>query len=239
MLAALGICVTETTVPLANVTAQTPEATPSVTVQLSPAGALVIVPLPRDAGDGATVSVAACAADVKPAFTAVTAPEMIAALQVAPAQAPVKPLNAPPVALTAVNDTVTPAGKFAEQLPLATPFVMVHEMPAGALVIAPLPAPYAPTVSEPGAAAVRYVTSTVRWPLIVTAQGLPTQLELHAAKIAPPIGSCVSVMTVPSGKLVLQAPVPGAVPFSVQSIPAGVLTICPLPTDAAFATIER
>ena len=46
-------------------------------------------------------------------------------------------------------------------------------------------------------------------------------------------------MTVPMGKLVLHAPVPAVVPFNVQSIPAGVLTIWPLPTDAALATIER
>lgn len=148
--------------PLANVTVQTPEVTPSLTVQVRPAGALVIVPLPREAGDGATVSVAACAAAVNPAFTDVTAPDTIVVLHVEPAHAPVNPLKEPPIALTAVSDTVMPAAKFAAQLPLATPFVIVQEMPSGALVITPLPAPYVPTVSDPAAAAVRYVTSTVR-----------------------------------------------------------------------------
>lgn len=162
MLPAFAIWVTEITVPFANVTAQTPDVAPSFTVQFRPAGALVIVPLPRDAGDGATLSVAACAGAVNAACTDVTAPDTIVTLHVDPAHAPVNPLNEPPAALTAVSDTETPAAKFDVQLPLATPVVMVQEMPAGALVITPLPAPYAPRVSEPGAAAVRYVTSTVR-----------------------------------------------------------------------------
>ena len=75
MLLPLGIWVNETIVLDAKATLQTPEATPSVTVQLMPAGALVIVPLPRDAGDGRTVSVAGIDA-TNPAPTAVVAPEL-------------------------------------------------------------------------------------------------------------------------------------------------------------------
>ncbi len=52
-----GDCVSVTTVPCANATLQTPLVVPSLMPQLIPAGLLVMLPLPRDAGDGDTVSV--------------------------------------------------------------------------------------------------------------------------------------------------------------------------------------
>ena len=74
---------------------------------------------------------------------------------------------------------------------------------------------------------------------MVTVHGLPTQFELHAWNVAPAVGSCVSVTTVPTGKLVLHAPEPGAVPLRIQSMPAGALTILPPPTEPALATTDR
>ena len=65
------------------------------------------------------------------------------------------------------------------------------------------------------------------------------QFVLHATNVAPATGSWVNVTSVPTGKLVLHEPVPGAVPFRMQSIPAGALTTRPPPTEPAFATTER
>ena len=69
--------------------------------------------------------------------------------------------------------------------------------------------------------------------------GLPTQFELHDWNVAPATGSCDNETTVPTGKLVLHEPVPGAVPFRMQSMPAGALTILPPPTEPALATTDR
>ena len=68
MLPPVGTCVRVTIVLVGNATLQTPEAMPSATVQLRPAGELVIVPPPRDAGDARTVSVAT-AASIELEFT--------------------------------------------------------------------------------------------------------------------------------------------------------------------------
>ena len=65
----------------------------------------------------------------------------------------------------------------------------------------------------------------MRCPVIVTEQGLPMQFALHVWNVAPAPGSCVSETMVPTGKLVLHAPIPGAVPLSIQSMPAGALTM--------------
>ena len=53
----LGRCVSETSVFKANGALHAPVVAPSVMLQMMPAGVLVTVPAPRDAGDGATVSV--------------------------------------------------------------------------------------------------------------------------------------------------------------------------------------
>ena len=52
-----GDCVNATTEPAGNLTLHTPLAAPSTSVQLMPLGTLVMLPLPREAGDAATESV--------------------------------------------------------------------------------------------------------------------------------------------------------------------------------------
>ena len=77
-----GVCVSVTTTPGAWSALQTPLATPLFTVQLMPTGVLVIVPLPRDAGDGATVSMTGITAAVNAAATVLMAPSRSVAMQV-------------------------------------------------------------------------------------------------------------------------------------------------------------
>jgi len=222
-----------------NVTLQTPVVTPSLRVQLMPAGALVIVPPPREPAVGAMTSVAGIAAAAKPAPTVVVLPGATVALHIMPEHAPVNPANAALPVLTASSETDMPPAKTAEQSPVATPAAILQLIPSGMLVTVPAPVPNPATTSVPGDCGMRNVASTVRWPFTVTTQGLPTQFALQAWKIVPATGSCASVTSVPTGKLLLHDPAPGAVPFSRQSIPAGVLTIRPPPTEPAFATTER
>lgn len=157
MLPSPAICVSAAMVFLGNVTLQTPDAMPSFTVQLIPAGALVIVPPPRDAGDGRTVSVVGIVA-AKPAPMAVVAPDVTMTPQVPPLQAPVNPVKTSAPALIAFNVTATPASKLALHPPPATPAVIVQKTPAGALVTVPDPVPTAVTATIP-VGGERYMTS--------------------------------------------------------------------------------
>ena len=127
-----------------------------------PAGALVTVPLPRDAGDGVTLSVAGIDADVNPTPTVVVVPGTTVALQVVPEQGPLNPVKDPLPLLTAFTATAVPAANTDEQVPDVIPAAIVHEMPSGILVTLPLPVPNPLTASVPGACGMRYVTSTVR-----------------------------------------------------------------------------
>lgn len=140
MLPPAGSCVSVTIVLIGSATLHTPEAIPSFTVQLMPAGELVMVPDPRDAGEGRTLSVVGMDA-AKPAPIAVVAPDVTMTVHVPPLQAPVYPANAEVPALTAFSVTATPASKDALHPPPATPLVMVQKMPAGALVTVPEPEP--------------------------------------------------------------------------------------------------
>ena len=149
-------------VPVAYTTLQTPLTAPSLIVQLMPAGALVTVPLPCEAGDGVTLSVAGMEAAVNPAPTVVVVPGTMVALHVVPEQAPLKPVKDPLPPLTAFTATAVPAANTEEQVPDVMPAAMVHEMPSGMLVTLPLPVPNPLTASVPGACGIRYVASTVR-----------------------------------------------------------------------------
>ena len=75
----------------------------------------------------------------KVAVTVVSAASVT--LQVAPAQAPPKPLNVEPAAGVAVKVTRMPSAKAAAQ-------VAPQAMPAGALATVPVPAPASCTVSR-------------------------------------------------------------------------------------------
>lgn len=157
MLLPPGIWVSVTSVFMANATLQMPDATPSLTVQLMPAGELVMVPLPCDAGDGRTVSVAGMVA-ANPAPIVVVAPVVTITVQVLPPHAPEYPENAPLPPATELSVTATPASNDALHPPPATPFVIVQKMPAGELVTVPDPVPTAVTATMPIGGA-RYVTS--------------------------------------------------------------------------------
>ena len=120
---AAGVAVKVTAVPLANAAEQ-------VAPQEMPAGALETVPVPAPAF--VTVSVKGCRVNV--AVTDVAA--LIVTVQVpVPVQPPpLQPVNVEPAAGVAVRVTAVPLAKAAEQ-------VAPQEMPAGALVTVPLPAP--------------------------------------------------------------------------------------------------
>ncbi len=70
-----------------------------------------------------------------------------------PLHDPLKPVNVDPLAGLAISVTVEPTGKMARQMPLFTPFMMLHATPPGDVDTEPLPAPVpAITVTEPGTA---------------------------------------------------------------------------------------
>lgn len=158
----------------------TPLVAPSVIVQLIPAGALVIVALPREVVVGVTVRVAGIAAATKVAATVVVVPGSTGALQFSPLHEPLNPANDPFPELTALSATTMPEANTAEQVPLVVAAAIEQEMPLGTLVTTPVPLPPPVTLIVPGGAGMRYVTSTVRCPLIVTRHGFPVQAVLHA-----------------------------------------------------------
>lgn len=155
MLLPVGVCDSVTVVFVVNVTLHTPVVMPSLTVQLMPAGALVITPPPRDPAVGATTSVAGIDGAEKPAPTDVVAPAPTVAVHDVPVHAPEKPPNALLPALCALSVTCVPAAKTEEQVPLAAPAVMLQLMPSGTLVTEPEPVPKPLTVSVPGACGMR------------------------------------------------------------------------------------
>ena len=104
-----------------------------------------------DAGDGVTFSVAGIDAAAKPTPTVVVVPETTVALHAVPAQAPLNPVNDPLPLLTAFSVTAMPAANTFEQVPFATPAVIVQVMPSGTLVTLPLPLPNPLTARVPGA----------------------------------------------------------------------------------------
>ena len=150
-----GICDRVTTVLVVKVTLHTPVVMPSFTVQLIPAGALVITPPPRDPAVGATTNVAGIDAAANPAPTGVVVPETTVAVHAVPAHAPVNPLNALLPVLTAFSVTFSPPANTAAQVPFTLPAVMVQLMPSGRLVTVPAPVPKPPTDSVPGADGMR------------------------------------------------------------------------------------
>ena len=131
MLLPVGVCASVTAVLPVNVTLHTPVVMPSCTVQLIPAGALVMVPPPREPGVGAITRLAGIDAAEKPAATDVVVPETTVAVHVTPEQAPVNPVNAPLPLLTAFSVTPNPPTNVAAQFPDDAPLVIVQVMPSG------------------------------------------------------------------------------------------------------------
>src|SRR5881296_3542383 len=126
---AAGVAVKVTAVPPAN-------AAEHVGPQEMPAGALVTVPVPVPLG--LTVSVKVCTAKV--AVTVVAALRVTVQVPVPEQPPPLQPVKVEPATGAAVNVTAVPLAYVAEQ-------IAPHEIPAGALVTVPVPAPVLPTAS--------------------------------------------------------------------------------------------
>src|SRR2546425_7020 len=129
-------------------------------------------------------------------------------------QAPVK---VEPAADAAVRVTAVPVVKAAEQ-------VAPHEMPAGALVTVPLPAPDLVTVRAKDDWMKVAVTEVAA--VIVTVH-VPVPVQpppLQPVKVEPAAGAAVRVTTVPGVKEVEHV--------APQEIPAGLLVTVPLPAPA-------
>src|SRR5207253_3581355 len=130
---------------------------------------------------------------------------------------PAQPVKVEPAAGVAVNVTVVPLAKLAEQ-------VAPQLIPAGELVTVPLPVPALLTVSAKVGRA--KVAVTVVAALRVTVQvPVPEQPPpLQPAKMEPAAGAAVSVTAVPLVKLAEQV--------APQLIPTGALVTVPLPVPA-------
>jgi hypothetical protein len=202
---AAGVAVSVTAVPLAN----EPE---HVAPHEIPAGALVMVPLPAPV----LLTVSAKLWSVNVAVTDVAA--LIVTVQVpVPVQPPpLQPVKLEPAAGVAVSVTAVPLANEEAQ-------VAPQEMPAGALVTVPLPAPVLLTVSEKLWSAKVAVTDVAA--LIVTVQvPVPVQPPLQPVKVEPAAGAAVRVTTVPVVKEVEHV--------APQEMPAGALVTVPLPAPA-------
>jgi hypothetical protein len=144
------------TTPLAFVTAAgcvivmaAPLATASVTVAPAtgapPASFTVTVivagppPAENVAGDATTVDCEAL--DAPPNDAVAVFDDVMLRAQVAPAQSPLQPSNVEPADAVPVSVTDVPSSRSRVQTPLVTPAPMEHEIPAGALVTVPAPAP--------------------------------------------------------------------------------------------------
>jgi len=198
-----AVAVKVTDVPDANVTAQT-------VLHVSPAGALVTVPVPPPE----TVAVSAKVVDDPNVAVIVVALVGVTVHVPVPEQPPPdQPPKTEPAAGVAVRTTEPPDGKVAEH-------VVPHVMPAGALVTLPLPSPARTTVTATGAGA--NAAPTVVAVAIATVHApVPEQPPDQPVKIAPAAGVAVSVTLVP----VLNV----AEHVAPQMIPAGALLTVPLP----------
>ena len=186
-----------------------------------PDGALETAPVPLP--DFVTVSMKA--GKLNAAVTDVAALIVTVQLLAVPVQAPLQPVNAEPTAGAAVRVTAVPDVNEVEH-------VVPQLMPAGALVIVPLPVPALLTVSanEDGSA---NVAVTFRAAFIVTVQVLavPVQPPLQPVKVDPAAGAALSVTTVPDVNEVEQV-----VP---QLMPAGALVTVPLPAPALLTVSAK
>jgi hypothetical protein len=200
---AAGVAVRVTAVPLANAAEQ-------VAPQEMPAGALETVPVPVPAF--VTASVKGCRAKV--AVTAWAALMVTAQVPVPVQPPPLQPVNVEPAAGVAVRVTTVPVVKPVEQ-------VAPQEIPAGALVMLPLPAPDFATVSvnedctnvagDGGGRVHRDVQEPV-----------PVQPPpLQPVNVEPAAGVAVRVTAVPLAKAAEQV--------APQEMPAGVLEMVPAP----------
>jgi hypothetical protein len=203
---AAGAAVRVTMVPVVKEVEQ-------VAPQEMPAGELVTVPLPAPALD--TVS----AKDVcmNAAVTEVAAFIVTAQVPVPVQPPPLQPVKVEPAAGAAVRVTTVPLVKEVEQ-------VAPQEMPVGALVTVPLPAPDFITVSAKDDCMKVAVTEVAA--VIVTVQ-VPVPVQpppLQPVKVEPAAGAAVKVTIVPIVKEFEHV--------APHEIPAGLLVTVPLPAPA-------
>src|SRR6266403_296346 len=130
---------------------------------------------------------------------------------------PLQPVKVEPAAGVAVSVTAVPLVNEKAQ-------VAPQEMPAGALVTVPLPAPVLLTVSEKLWSAKVAVTDVAALTVTVQVPAPAQPLPLQPVKVDPAAGVAVSVTTVPVVKVVEQV--------GSQAIPAGALVTAPLPVPA-------
>src|SRR5438093_1106081 len=175
-----------------------------------PAGLLVIVPVPAPVV--LTVSVKVCTAKV--AVTVVVALSVTVQVPVPEQLPPLQPVKVEPAAGAAVKVTAVPLEYAAAQ-------VAPQEMPAGLLVIVPVPAPVFETVSVKFCTA--KVAVTVVAALSVTVQvPVPEQPPpLQPVKVEPAAGAAVKVTAVPLAYVAAQV--------APHEIPAGALVTVPVP----------
>ena len=203
---AAGVAVKVTAVPLAKAAEQ-------VAPQEMPAGALETVPVPAPAL--VTARVNGCSANV--AVTEVAALTVTLQVPVPVQPPPLQPVNVEPAAGVAVKVTTVPLVKLVEH-------VAPQEIPAGALVMLPLPAPDVATVSVNEDCAKVAVTAWAT--LMVTAQ-VPVPVQpppFQPVKVDPAAGVAVKVTAVPLAKAAEQV--------APQEMPAGALETVPVPAPA-------
>jgi hypothetical protein len=202
---AFGAAVKVTAVPLLKPAVQ-------VAPQLMPAGVLVIVPLPVPAL--CTVSCTGVAITPKVAVTLVF--DVRSTVQVEmPLHPPDQPVNVEVAFGAAVRITDVPLLKFAVQ-------VAPQLIPAGLLVIVPLPVPALSTVSCTGVATTPKVAVTLVFPIRSIVQvDVPLHPPDQPVNVEVAFGAAVRITDVPPLKLAVQV--------APQLIPAGLLVIVPEP----------
>src|SRR5438034_110679 len=203
---ASGVAVKVTAVPLAN-------GAEHVAPQAMPAGLLATVPAPAPAL--VSVRVKDCTANV--AVTEVAAFTVTMQVPVPEQPPPLQPVKVELASGVAVSVTAVPPANGAEQ---AAP----QEMPAGAVLTAPLPVPVLVTLRANDCWTKPAVTEAAA--LIVTMQvPVPEQPPpLQPEKVEPAVGVAVKVTAVPLAN--------GAEHVAPQAIPAGLLATVPAPAPA-------
>src|SRR6267142_1996575 len=210
---AAGVAVSVTAVPLANEAEQ-------VASHEIPTGALVMVPPPAPV----LLTVSEKLWSAKVAVTVCAA--LIVTVQVpVPVQPPpLQPVKAEPAAGVAVSVTAVPLANEAEH-------VVPHEIPAGVLVMVPLPVPVLLTVSAKLWSANVAVTDVAA--LIVTVQ-VPVPVQpppLQPVKVDPAAGVAVSVTAVPLANAAEQV--------APQEMPTGALETVPVPAPVLLTVSEK
>jgi hypothetical protein len=141
-----------------------------------------------------------------------------------PEHAPVQPVNVEPVAGVAVKVTAVPLANAAEQ-------VAPQEMPVGALVTVPLPAPVLLTVSVTLCWANVAVTD---WAALIVTVHVPVPVQpapLQPVNVEPVAGVAVNVTAAPVVK--------DAEHVVPHAIPAGLLVTVPVPVpDLETVSVE-